>query len=194
MASGPARTTALEAALTPTLPAAAALVFRERRDLALVQLRAAPGAHLSDRLGFALPAVNAAAVHADRTILGLAPDAWLLVGPEPADLRALVPEAAREGATVVDLSHASSVLRMQGPKAREVLSKICALDTHPRAFKPGACFRSDLDHHAVLVHAVDEAPTFDLYVARSFALSFWDCLSDAAQEFGYRIDGQDGDA
>ena len=34
----------------------------------------------------------------------------------------------------MDLSHTWSVLRMRGPEAREVLSKICALDTHPRAF------------------------------------------------------------
>ena len=179
----PLRTTALEAALIPGPPADAALVFRERRDLAIIHLRAAPGAALSNPL----PAVNAAFVHAERTVLGLAPDAWLIVTPEPADLTALVPE----GATAVDLSHAWSVLRLQGAKAREVLSKICALDTHPRAFKPGACFRTDLDRHSVLVHAVDETPTFDLYVARSFALSFWDCLSDAAREFGYRIEGRD---
>ena len=183
MADRPARTSALEAALIPARPAdpAAALVFRERRGLTLVQVRAAPGAQVSDRT--ALPAVNVALIEADRTILGLAPDTWLIVGPDPGD------PMAPQGATAVDLSHAWSVLRMAGPGARDLLSKICALDTHPRAFKPGACFRSDLEHHPVLVHAVDESPSFDLYVPRSYALSFWDCLSDAAREFGYRIEG-----
>ncbi len=77
---------------------------------------------------------------------------------------------------------------MGGGGSREALAKLCPIDLHPRAFKPGDCFRSDLARHVVLVHALDQRPTFDLYVPRSTAVSFWDCLSDAAREYGYRVE------
>ncbi len=39
----------------------------------------------------------------------------------------------------------------------------------------------------VLVHQVDEIPTFDLYVMRSYAHWLWHFLTEAGKEFGYRV-------
>ena len=194
----PRRVSALEAALESYLPDGvgpeAALVFRERRGLALVHLKAAPGeglsARVAERLGPALPGVNKASAGGGRTVLGLAPDGWLVVDAEtPADaLAAEIRAAAGPSAAVVDLSHARSVLGMEGASARAALGRLCPLDLDPSVFGPGDCFQSDLEGHAVLVHARGDGPSFDLYVARSHALSFWERLGEVARSFGYRVE------
>jgi sarcosine oxidase subunit gamma len=189
---------ALDGVLKAHLPEGAALEaglkVRERRGLALVHLQAAPGAGLSERLagplGGPLPGVNKASGGGGRTVLGLAPDGWLVVDAEtPAEvlageLREIVgPEAA-----VVDMSHARCVLRIDGAAAREALDRLCPFDLHPSAFGPGDCFQGGLAGYAVLVHALDERPSFDLYVARSYALSFWERLAEAVRPFGNRVE------
>ena len=194
----PRRVSALEGALESYLPDGvgpkAALVFRERRDLALVHLQAAPGeglsARVAERLGPALPGVNKASAGGGRTVLGLAPDGWLVVDAQtPAEsLVAELRAAAGPAAAVVDLSHARSVLGMAGAAARTVLGRLCPLDLDPSVFGAGDCFQSNFEGHVVLVHARDDWPSFDLYVARSHALSFWERLAAAARPFGYRVE------
>ena len=56
------------------------------------------------------------------------------------------------------------------------MQKNCALDLHPRRFAPGHCALTTVAHIAALVIQVDEAPSYDLFVNRSFARSFTDVL------------------
>jgi sarcosine oxidase subunit gamma len=73
-----------------------------------------------------------------------------------------------------------------------VLAKGCPLDLHPRAFPPGACAQSLLAKVAVLIHLQDDdrarGPSFDVYVARSFAHYLWMWLEDAGREYGVQIE------
>jgi sarcosine oxidase subunit gamma len=191
VADRPTRSSAFDGALTPYSwdgkIGEDPLRFRERGALTLVHLQAVSPESISAALGCAPPAVNASRVHEDRTILGLAWDAWLIVESGVVPDVLLAPFAGLD-ASAVDVSHAWGVLRMSGGRAREALAKVCPVDLDPAAFKTGDCFQSALARHFALVHAVDDGPTFDLYVPRSFAVSFWDCLSDAAREFGYRVE------
>ena len=76
-------------------------------------------------------------------------------------------------AAITDVTDGRVAFRLAGPSAREVLAKGCPLDLHPRAFAPGRCAQSLLAKASVLIHLVDDGPergpSFDVYVARSFA-------------------------
>ena len=89
---------------------------------------------------------------------------------------------------MVDQSHGRAVLRLAGARARDVLAKGCRLDLHPRAFRPGMCAQTAIAQIGVLLHQVDERPTYDLYVAGGYAVDLLEWLTASAAEFGYRIE------
>ena len=126
----------------------------------------------------------------DVTMLWLGPDEWLVVTPDRRLAR--IERSLRDAldgqhAALTDLSHSRTVLALSGPDARAVLAKGCPLDLHPREFAPGRCAQSRLAKLQVLIHQTDAAPTFEIYVNRSFAPYAWTWLEDAGQEFGVRI-------
>jgi sarcosine oxidase subunit gamma len=127
--------------------------------------------------------------------LWLGPDQWLVTCPA-ADVARLV-GALREAladvhAAVTDVSDGRVAFRLAGPSARDVLAKGSPLDLHPRAFPVGGCAQSLLAKASVLIHLVDDertrGPSFDVYVARSFAHYLWLWLEDAGREYGVQIE------
>ncbi|MBV9522386.1 MAG: hypothetical protein JO010_06320 [Alphaproteobacteria bacterium] len=178
-------------------PAGPGLTIAERRPFAMVQVAAHRGAGEAVRaaLGAALGVTpsatpNRAAATHGMTVLWLGPERWLVAATGRPDgnlhdhLRRSI---GSDQAAITDLGHARSVLRIAGRHARAVLEKGCSLDFHPRRFPPGCCAQSLLGHVAALFHAVDDEPSFDIYFARSFALSVWEWLAESAAEFGYRV-------
>ena len=126
----------------------------------------------------------------DVSILWLGPDEWLVVTPDrrvPRIERALHDALQGRHAALTDVSHSRTILTLSGPEARAVLAKGCPLDLHPRVFGPGRCAQSRLAKCQVLIHQTNPAPTFEIYVNRSFSQYAWAWLEDAAREFGVRI-------
>jgi sarcosine oxidase subunit gamma len=120
-------------------------------------------------------------------VLWLGPDEWLVAGGSadlPERLRAAL---AGVHAAVVELSASRAVFELTGPAARDVLAKGCALDVHPRAFGPGQCAQTGLARAAVILEQVDAAPTFRIFVRRSFARYLATWLADAAAELAPAI-------
>jgi heterotetrameric sarcosine oxidase gamma subunit len=136
---------------------------------------------LADALGTALPAAGKAAEKNGRRALWLGPARWLVTGGDLPDLAAAAPEAA-----INDVSSAKTVIRISGPASRDVLASGCPLDLDAAVFKPGMTASSLIGHYTVLIDCID-ADTFDLYVARGFALSFWQWLTENAAEFGAEV-------
>lgn len=167
-------------------------VLEEQRPAAIAQINGAPEER---RLGTALsylapettPEPRRACPGKGGTLLWNGPGQWLAVSPStPAgnfltDLRGALEGS---GATVTDLSHARSVIRIAGPKARDVLLKGCPLDVE--RFEVNDCAASLLGHLNVQLHCVGDH-TFDLYVFRSFGLAMWEWLIDAALEYGVEM-------
>ncbi len=173
------------------------IVVAERRPLAVVQVaaRAEEGRAVRDALAGALgvapdPAANRAATHGATTLLWSGPERWLVVEPEreERDLDALLRAAlAGTSAAVTDLGNGRTTLRIAGPRGRELLAKGSAIDFHARAFPVGTCAQGLLGHVGALFHAVDDAPSFDLHIARSYAQTVWEWLIEAAAEYGGEI-------
>ena len=123
----------------------------------------------------------------------VAPRRWWLVVQEARRSRfdATLASALGTRAACTDLSHARTVLHLGGPASRSVLAKLCRIDLHPRAFPPGRVAQTPLGQIAALIHAIDDLPSFDLYLPRSFAGSATASLIDAAAEFGLEVSERD---
>ncbi len=129
---------------------------------------------------------NTVAIAGKVAILWLGPDEWLVVTPEGQQglMEAALHEAlAGQHVSIVDATDARTTIRLHGANARDVLMKGCPLDLHPRVFGPGQCAQSILAKADVLIHQLDDAPTYDIYVLCSFSRYLWDWLADAAREF-----------
>jgi len=110
------------------------------------------------------------------------PGQWLAIGSDP-DLynRLATPHAA-----TIDQSGGRAILRLSGPKLREVLRKGVTLDLHPSQFKVDDVALTSISHISAALWLRDEQ-SCDIAVARSFAGSFWHWLSVSAAEFGYEV-------
>jgi sarcosine oxidase subunit gamma len=123
---------------------------------------------LPEKVGLALTADG-------RTVMRTGRRQFWIVGPENDDLA----ERLAGLCLVTPLSHSRTRISLQGAAAREVLARSIALDFHPAAFAPGMFAMTGIHHTPVLVHCTG-AETFHVYALRSFALSVWDWLADAA--------------
>lgn len=119
------------------------------------------------------------------SFLWFGPDRWMAVGERDGgrDLEENLKRHLHGIAAVVDHSDGRAVLRLSGARARDVLAKGVPLDLHPRVFKPNDVAITHASHIGVLLWQVDDAPTYEIAVPRSYAHSFCDWLLDAAEEF-----------
>jgi sarcosine oxidase subunit gamma len=170
----------------------------ERKLVSLVQVAAWPGtAELVEGIvasltGCAPPqGPSGSSGDAEGAILAIAPGRWLVESRDPRLAQRLAGQIGPDLGAVTDLSHARVAIRVSGPKASWVLAKGLALDLHPNAFPSLKVAQSAIHEVGVVVRRLSPdnpgGDSFDLYVYRGFALSFWDWLTEAAAETGYRI-------
>lgn len=111
------------------------------------------------------------------------PDRWLLVN---ADLEINTSEGL-----LVDISHGMSVIRLSGPKLRELLSKGSNIDLRPKNFAAGSVAMTQLDHiHVTLKMVTDDC--VDIFFRRSYAVSLYEWLLSGAREYGCRVEESEG--
>ena len=176
-------------------PGEAGVLLRECGHRVQLCLRGSPGpdfdAAVEGVLGLRPPATPGTALQRGGiTLLWLGPQEWLAVSPggdRDALLAALRAAFGTLHAAVVDVSDARAVVSVAGCRAREVLQKGCPLDLHPTRFRAGSVAGSRFARCHLLLHQTDDAPAYDLYVARSFARYLWSWLEDAAAEYGVAV-------
>jgi heterotetrameric sarcosine oxidase gamma subunit len=156
--------------------AAPGVTLTERRLARMVEVRS--WGEETVLAGIALPRANRATVSGKITALWLGPHRYLLVGPD------LHRRLEGSGVALADQSHARVVVRIAGLNSRDVLAKGTGIDL--ARFAANDVAATLLGHIAVALHAVD-AEAIDLYVPRSYALTLWEWLLDAAEEYGTRI-------
>ena len=145
-------------------------------------------------LGIALPlipnTVSSGPSDADMLrIIWQGPDEWLVVAEESADIGGILGAiVAGRHAAVSDVGESRTILNLSGSRARDVLAKGCALDLHDRVFTIGQCAQTMLAQAHVILHQTSDAPTYQIYIHRSFAEHLWNWLEDASAEYGMKIE------
>ena len=143
-------------------------------------------------LGLGLPLEPNTVSEGDPNLaLWLGPDEWLVLTPPGRQTEAVEALSTALGETfhaVNDVSGGQTVITISGEHARDVLAKGCTLDLHPRAFGPGRCAQTLVAKASVVIRQLDESPSFDLVVHRSFADYLAQWLEDAAQEYGLSVE------
>ena len=113
------------------------------------------------------------------------PERWLVFGG--GDMERTLRDRLGALASVSDQSDSRVVLRLSGPRVRDALAKMLPVDLHPRAFHAGDAAVTLAGHIGVAVWQLDDAPTYDLAVARSYAGSLAEHLIAAAAEYGLLV-------
>ncbi len=105
------------------------------------------------------------------TALWLGPDEYLLFCKELPTIDALL---------IVDVSHRTSGIRLDGPCAAQCLNAFCALDLD--IFPEGGCTRTLFGKAEIILWRLPEQ-SFHIEAARSFIPYIWACLEEAQREF-----------
>jgi len=174
---------------------ATGLVIEERTDLAFASVIAKRGKRfalvnaVNTAFGVALPDGPRRATRGAVTFTGTGPDQWIASaeGSEAAGFAAKVRARIGPFAAVSDQSDARLVLRLGGPRVRDVLAKGVPVDLHSKAFKPGDVACTVVGTINTQIDMLDDAPTYQLAAPRSMAGSFWSWLTASAAEFGYDV-------
>lgn len=138
-------------------------------------------------LGQSLPVEPNTIATGDQSLFWLGPDEWLIVASAAAIenlLSGLADAMAEIHSAVNDVSGGNTAIRLVGSDTRRLFAKGCTLDFHPDVFGPGRFAQSGLGKASVLVGLLDDAPTFELIVRRSFAGYVVNWLRHAGREFG----------
>lgn len=155
--------------------------MQRRDDFATVTIMARKGvtaARIGAALGVEAPTSPAyKAGSAGLALIGTGAGTWLAYADDETSLTA---EAVRQSladlASVSDQSGAYVIYRLSGTNARRLLQRGMAIDLDPAVFGVGAAATTVIAQVGVVVWMVDERPTYDVAVYRSFAESFRDWI------------------
>jgi len=163
-------------ALQPLFDTAVVQVFARKADQGTV------AAKLGDEPGLAR-------VTNDYTAMPIAPGQWIVTANHGGDGSFLTSLQQQLGDVVhlSEQSHGRVIIRVTGEGAREVMQKGCRLDLHPTQATTGFCAQTSMAQVGVLMHQVDNSPTYDLHVYSGFALSFWHWLTESSAQYGYKV-------
>ncbi|TSD90095.1 hypothetical protein FFK22_004150 [Mycobacterium sp. KBS0706] len=140
------------------------------------------------RYGLDLPTMPKRVEQGGLALIWSGPGQWLAVAEDGRDLARELADAAGAFAAVSDQGDGLAVLRVAGPHARDALIKGVGLDLHPRAFGPGDAAVTVIAHIGAQLWQLDDGPTYEIAIYRSFAGSLWRWLEASAAEFGCAVD------
>ena len=86
---------------------------------------------------------------------------------------------------LVDVTSGRTGIALVGPRSRDVLVKLTALDVAPERLPDARCAQTAVARVAALVvrHALDGLPAYEVYVARDLGEYVWEAALDAGAEF-----------
>jgi heterotetrameric sarcosine oxidase gamma subunit len=171
------------------------VVIEERVGLGLATVACRKGqgdalkAAVAAAYGVELPVSSRVAQGAKVGFVGTGPGQWLAVSEALAN-EALARDLAQRLAGLASISDQSggrTVIRVSGPRARDVLAKGLPIDLDPRAFPLGSAATSVISLMGVQLWQTDDTRIYDIAMFRSLSQSFWRWLTASAAEFGYEV-------
>lgn len=146
----------------------------------------------ADAYGKAAPVKPEAVEAGDALLIWSGPDQFLVLSARDAGPAMEKARSSFAGtASLSEQSDGRSLLRIAGPRARDMLAKVCSLDLHPDMFPVATAAATSIDHTAVnLWRGKDDegSAVFYLLVFSTFAESLWHTLLDSGAEYGIAID------
>jgi len=125
------------------------------------------------------------------TLCAIGPGSWWVFQEgAPADWHSAIASRLSSCAAAVDQTGAFGVLRLEGPRTREVLASGIFVDFDPSRFPVGRVVATGLSHFNVILWRLQGDSAFQLAVPRSVATDLWHWL----QESGARVRGHATDA
>jgi len=131
-------------------------------------------------------------IEADVTVTRLAEDRFMVVSTDLthrrvlARLRRYTPEGAH--VSVTDVSAGTTLMTVQGPRSRELLSRLTSADLSNEAFPYMTAREIDVHYAQVLALRVTYVGElgWELHVPSDLALTVYDALVEAGSDLGYR--------
>jgi heterotetrameric sarcosine oxidase gamma subunit len=160
--------------------------------LASLEIRKGQGeslkAAMRDAYGVDLPERSTVARGEAVSFIGTGPGQWFAVSEtlQNEALAEALAETLTGLASIADHSSGRAVLRIEGPRARDVLAKGLPLDLDPRVFPQDGAAVSTISHMGVLIWR-SGTDSFDIALFRSAAGSFWTWVTESAAAYGYEI-------
>jgi sarcosine oxidase subunit gamma len=156
----------------------------------MIMARAGMTAELAQRVaavfGVALPLTPQRVEHGAISFAWGGPGRWLaaMKYETAAAFERKLREEMSGLASVSGQSDGRTLIRLSGPKLRATLAKGVPIDLDPRAFRPGDTALTSVAHINVQFWQIDDGPTYEFAVFRSFAGAFCEWLLTASAEFG----------
>lgn len=122
-------------------------------------------------------------------LLCVSPGEWLLSSPTTSgtEIRdTIAKDCKSQHVEYADVSAGHAVIEVTGVSAREVLSKGCGIDLHPRVLFAGRCVRTRFAQVPVVIDCVQDPDRFELYTGRSYTHYLKDWLFDAGVGYAAR--------
>ncbi len=143
---------------------------------------------LGAAMGLAVPARTGDTVHVERGLLvRTGPEEFMLLSQQSTDMvKRLRQHIAADIGSLTDLSHARCLIRIEGDKCRDTLSKLFALDFREQQFPLDQVRLTGHHHVACMLHR-RELDCFDIYVFSTYAFDQLSTLIDAALEYGIAL-------
>ena len=135
------------------------------------------------------PGIGEGAAVGSHRIYRLRNDRFLVSTPpgrEIATRKTLTDRKPGQFATVTNMTHAWSEIRVIGPASQELMSKVCGLDFDPAKFPDGTARQSSVARTTQLVirRDIGGLPAFSVLGARSLGAYLWEILMEGGGEWG----------
>jgi sarcosine oxidase subunit gamma len=139
-----------------------------------------------DKLGVELPPAQKYNRSSSIAIASAGPGQWLIMADqaksEQFELQLRTELAGL--ASIFNQSDGRTVVQVSGPRTRDALAKGVLIDLHPSVFGVGSSAVTSIAYIGVHFWQIDDKPTYEFAMFRSFAKSFCSWLIDSAAEFG----------
>ncbi len=127
------------------------------------------------------------------TALPLSPAEWLAISAKPdtkSDFASRLSKKIKGAGFVSEQSDARVIFRISGPRTIELLQKECRLDLQSKAVGKNWCASTQMAHIGVILHCIDDKPSFDLYVYSGFSEDFANWIWHSGQQLGVVFSGK----
>lgn len=161
------------------------LIFQEIKGLDIKQIAAWPSTIQNINLKLAniinmtnAPSFNQALSSNNKHVLRIEPLKWWII--DGGNI-----EVLSEEGSIVDLSHAFTVIKIKGDSVKYFLNRHLPLDLRDHFFPINYVASSAIHHVSVKIWRTNQG--YKLFIPRGFALSIWEILLETASQFGYEI-------